>query len=93
MAMEGYDNVRMKFFRSMIDNHFDTGVIFMEGNYQPANRTFTYNTELEVVPGRKVKMRTTVRLVDGDHYTEERFEDHDGHEVRVTELVFTRQNK
>lgn len=90
MSIEGYDNVKMKFVRAMIDNHFDTGILVFEGDYDSANKTITYNAEIETAPGQKIKTRMLVKILDNDHYMEEGYENHGGHEVKVTELKYTR---
>jgi hypothetical protein len=55
MGMDGYDNVKQKFVSSWGDN-MGTGIILLEGDYDPATKTFTYTTEEEMVPGMKTKV-------------------------------------
>ena len=92
MTIEGYDNVKKRFVGAAIDNHWDTGIIPLEGSYDSATKTFIYNTEIETSPGIKRKMRRLVKILDNDHYTEEFYAEHNGHEVKVTEMRFTRVN-
>ena len=38
-----------------------TGILNLEGTYDAANKTFTYNTEVEAMPGMKTKVREVVK--------------------------------
>ena len=90
MIIDGYDNVKQKFVRAVIDNHWDTGILSFEGSFDAATKTITYDAELEDSPGVKVKMRWFLKILDSDHYMEEIYEDSDGHQVKDTEIHFTR---
>jgi hypothetical protein len=86
MIIEGYDNGRMRFVRAMINNHWDTGILTFEGSYDAATKTITYDAELEDSPGVKTKTRWLLRIRDNDHYMEEIYEEHDGRQVKGTEI-------
>ncbi|MGH8093876.1 MAG: DUF1579 domain-containing protein [Chthoniobacterales bacterium] len=90
MSIDGYDNVKQKFVSSWIDN-FGTGIMFSEGAYDPANKTFTYNSEEEMMPGMKTKVRELLKIVDKDHHVFEWYEDHAGQEVKTMEIDYTRK--
>jgi Protein of unknown function (DUF1579) len=90
MSVEGYDNVKKKFVRAIIDNHFDTGILMFEGDYDSANKTITYNADIESAPGQKIKTRILLKILDSDHYVEEFYENQGKQEVKVTELSYTR---
>ena len=60
MAVEGYDNVKKKFVSSWIDN-MGTGIQFSEGTYDPASKTFTYTSEMEMMPGMKTPVREVIK--------------------------------
>jgi ketosteroid isomerase-like protein len=90
IVIDGYDNVRMKFVRAMIDNHWDTGILSFEGSYDAATKTITYEAELEDSPGLKTKTRWFLKILDHDHYTEEIYEDNDGRQVKDTEIHYRR---
>src|SRR5689334_6846671 len=49
-ATEGFDNIKKKFVASWIDN-MGTGIMFMEGTYDPGTKTLTYTGESEMMPG------------------------------------------
>jgi Protein of unknown function (DUF1579) len=91
MATEGYDNAKKKFVSSWIDN-MGTGVMYMEGTYDPATKTLTYSGEYEMIPGTKTKVRETIKFSDKNHRTFEFYEDRGGKEVRTMELNYTRKS-
>jgi hypothetical protein len=90
MAIDAYDNVKQKFFSTWIDN-MGTSIEMLEGTYDPATRTFTYQTEEEPMPGVKKKARELVKLGDPNHYTLEWYEDQGGKEVKTMQISYTRQ--
>ena len=90
MEIDGYDNVKGKFFSTWIDN-MGTGVLLAEGSYDPADKTFTYHLEEEMMPGTKTKVRETVKVIDKDHHVFEWYEDRGGKEEKTMEITYTRQ--
>jgi hypothetical protein len=90
MGIDGYDNVKKKFVSSWIDN-MGTGIMFSEGEYDPATKTFTYTSEYEAIPGMKQKIREVIKIVDKDHHTFEWYEDRGGNEVKTMEIAYTRK--
>src|SRR5205814_9332297 len=56
MSIDSYDNVKQKFISSWMDN-LGTGIMAMEGTYDPVTKTFTYTGETEMVPGMKTPVR------------------------------------
>ena len=68
MGVEGYDNVKKKFVSSWIDN-MGTGIQFSDGTYDPATKTFTYTSEMEMMPGMKTPVREVIKMTDKDHMT------------------------
>jgi len=91
MAIEGYDNVKKKFVASWIDN-MGTGIMNLEGTFDPSSKTLTYLTEYEPMPGMKTKMRELVKITDKDHHTLEFFEDRGGKEVKTMEISYSRKS-
>jgi hypothetical protein len=92
MGIEGYDNVKKKFVGSWIDN-MGTGIMFAEGDYDPATKTFTYTGEIEAIPGMKQQIRETIKITDKDHHLFEWFENRGGQEVKTMEIAYTRSKK
>lgn len=90
MAIEGYDNVKKKFVSSWIDN-MSTMIMNSEGTYDPASKTFTYNAECEMLPGKTTKIREVIKIVDNDHHTFEWYDDSHGPESKTMEISYTRK--
>ncbi|MBC8110960.1 MAG: DUF1579 family protein [Verrucomicrobia bacterium] len=96
MYLEGYDNVKKKFFSSNINNESNTGIITLEGTYNPATKIITYEGESvshfhrDIVPGTMMKFLVLLKFIDNDHFTLEQRESIDGKEIVTTELKYTR---
>jgi len=90
MSLEGYDNVKKKFFATWIDS-MGTGLMYMEGSYDPTEKAFTFTGEEEMMPGMKMKVREVLKVVDANHHTLEWFEDRGGKEVKTMEINYTRK--
>jgi hypothetical protein len=90
MSLDAYDNAKQKFTSSWIDN-MGTGIMASEGTYDPATKTFTYNAEMEVIPGMKQKVQEMIKIVDKDHHTFEYYEDRGGQEAKTMEINYTRK--
>lgn len=90
MSIEGYDNVQKKFVSTWIDN-MGTGIIMSEGTYDPATKTFSYNAEMEMIPGVKTKVREVVKIIDANHHNFEWYEDRGGKEAKTMEISYTRK--
>ncbi|HWM25422.1 MAG TPA: DUF1579 domain-containing protein [Chthoniobacterales bacterium] len=92
MAIEGYDNAKKKFVSSWIDN-MSTMIMNSEGSYDAATKTFTYNAECEMMPGKTTKIREVIKVVDKDHHTFEWYDDSQGAEAKTMEISYTRSGK
>ena len=90
IAIEGYDNVKKKFVQTYITNHIGSDIVFWEGTYDSTTKTITFNSEEEIVPGMKAKVRELFIIHDKDHYTIENYDEEDGNNVKTAELNFTR---
>jgi hypothetical protein len=90
MSTDGYDNVKQKFTSSWMDN-MGTGIMTMEGTYDPATKTFTYTGEMEMVPGMKTPVRSVVKITDKNHHTFEWYENRGGQEMKTLEIEYTRK--
>ena len=90
MSVDGYDNVKQKFTSSWMDN-MGTGIMTMEGTYDPATKTFTYNGEMEMVPGMKTPVRSVVKVTDKNHRTFEWYENRGGQDMKTLEINYTRK--
>lgn len=69
-----------------------TGVMVMEGDYDPATKTYTFRGQMAdpMNEGAMIAIRETIRIVDADHHVMEMFEPHDGKEVRTMQIDYTR---
>jgi hypothetical protein len=92
MGLEGYDNVKKKFVASWIDN-MGTGIQFSEGTYDPATKTLTYTSEIEMMPGMKTPVREVLKVTDKDHMMLEWYENRGGQEKKTMEINYTRAGK
>jgi len=92
MGIEGYDNVKKKFVSSWIDN-MSTGIQFSEGTYDPASKTFTFTSEMEMMPGMKTPVREVLKMTDKDHMMMEWYETRSGQEKKTMEIAYTRAGK
>ena len=90
MSLEGYDNVKQKFVSSWVDN-MGTGIMDSEGTYDPATKTFTFNGEVEPVPGMKMGIREVIKVTDKNHHTFEWYENRGGQETKTLQIDYTRK--
>ena len=92
MGIEGYDNAKKKFVASWIDN-MGTGIQFSEGTYDPGTKTFTYTSEIEMIPGMKTPVREVIKATDKDHMVLEWYENRGGQDKKTMEINYTRAGK
>jgi hypothetical protein len=92
MGVEGYDNAKKKFVSSWVDN-MSTGIQFSEGTYDPATKTFTYTSEIEMMPGMKTPVREVIKVTDNNHMMLEWYENRGGQEKKTMEIAYTRAGK
>jgi Protein of unknown function (DUF1579) len=87
---EGYDNVKKKFVLTFINNHIGSGIVFSEGGYDSTTRTIIYESEVELMPERKMKVRKHFIIHDNDHYTLKYYRERDGKDFYGTITNYTR---
>jgi Protein of unknown function (DUF1579) len=92
MGLEGYDNIKKKFVAAWIDN-MGTGIQFSDGTYDPASKTMTYTSEIEMMPGMKTQVREALKITDSNHMTLEWYENRGGQEKKTMEIDYTRAGK
>jgi len=90
MGMDAFDNVKKKFVNTWGDN-MGTGIMMAEGDYDPATKSLTYISEMEMMPGMKTKVREVVKIADKDHHIMEWYEDRGGQDVKTMEINYTRK--
>ena len=91
MQIEGYDNPRMKFFTSAINNHIGSDIQVETGTYDAVKKQFTYDCDSELIKGQPKKNRRIISITDNNHYTETYYELQSGQYVKVRELDYTRK--
>jgi hypothetical protein len=89
-GMEAYDNLKKKFVATWADN-MGTGIMMMEGSYDPATKSFTYTGEEEMMPGMKSQIREVIKLTDKDHMQLEWYENQGGSEKKTMEIAYSRK--
>jgi len=90
MEIEGYDNGRMKFVATSINNHIGSDIEMEVGTYDSVAKSFTYAGESELIPGMKKQYQRVLKIIDNDHYVEEYYEDQNGKAIKVRELDYAR---
>ncbi len=90
LELEGYDNVKQKFVRTTIGNHLNSGMILYEGIYDPGNKTITFDSSFETIPGMVTKDHFLFIFVDKDNYKWEYYQDDHGKYRLGSEISFTR---
>ena len=90
MGIEGYDNVKKKFVASWVDN-MGTGIEFSEGTYDPSTKSFTYTSEIEMMPGMKTQVREVIKVADNNHMSLEWYENQGGQEKKTMEINYTKK--
>ncbi len=90
ISIEGYDNVKKKFVQAYITNHIGSDIAFWEGTYDSTTKTITFNSEQEIVPGMKDKLRELFIIHDKDNYTIEYYNEENGSYVKNAEINFKR---
>lgn len=91
-GLMGYDNVAGHYVGTWTDNTV-TGIVVGTGRYDPATRTYTFHDVMSdpLHPGQQTTMRETLQAVDADHLVQEMFDAHDGREVRILRVEYTRE--
>jgi hypothetical protein len=89
MGLEGYDNVKKKFVATWMDS-MGTGIMMMEGTYDPTTKAMTNTGVEEPLPGMKTTIRAVTTFPDKDHMTLEWFENWGGQEKKAMEINYTR---
>ncbi len=88
----GYDNARKVFQSTWIDN-FGTGIIQMEGPYDPATKTVTFKgKETDPMSGNNMDVRETFQFVDDNTQVIDMFMTKDGQEFKSMEIKSTRKS-
>lgn len=90
MQTEGFDNPRMKFVTTSINNHIGSDIEIQTGSYDENKKQFTYVWESELLKGQIVKNQRVLQIIDSNHYIESYYEQRSGKYVKVRELDYTK---
>ncbi len=91
MSLLGYDNAKKVFMSSWVDN-MGTGIMQMEGTWDPNTKTINFSgSTIDPMTGKEMKVRETYKIVDKNTHMMEMFMTQDGKESKSMEIKFTRK--
>ncbi len=91
MSLLGYDNSTKKFTSTWIDN-FGTGTLTMEGTWDGATKSITFNGKgVDPMTGKEVMMKQIWKFIDNDTQELLMFDNKTGKEVKSMEIKMTRK--
>jgi hypothetical protein len=92
MSILAYDNAKKMFLSSWIDN-MGTGMMHMEGKYDPATKTVTsWGKEMDPMTGKDMDVRETFTMVDDNNQMMTMYNTPaGGKEYKSMEIKFTRK--
>lgn len=90
LQLEGYDNVRMQFVTSSVNNHIGSDIQMQIGTYDSATHAFTYRWESELIPSQKIRNKRVLTITGANSYTEDYYEEKNGQYKKVRTLNYTR---
>jgi hypothetical protein len=93
LEIEGYDNVKKKFVKTLIGNHLNSGLTVSEGVYDSTKKAITFDSDFEAIPGMKLHDRVLYVFIDKNHYKWEVYQQENGKYRKGTEIDFTRNIK
>lgn len=87
----GYDNVTGHYTSTWADN-MSTGTMLANGDYDPAKKTYTYESEMPdpTAGGAMVPIRMDLRIVDADHHVFDMYESRGGKDVKTMMIEYAR---
>ncbi len=87
----GYDNARKVFVSSWIDN-MGTGIIYLEGKWDPENKSINFmGKETDPITGTERMVKEKVKWIDDNNQLMEMFTVQDGKDVKTMEIKLTRK--
>lgn len=86
-SVMGYDNVKKVFVSTWYDN-MSSGIMVMEGTYDPVKKVFTSRGRcVDPTAGSEVEMREVVTYTDDNNFHMEMYSTRDGRETKTMELT------
>lgn len=87
----GFNNATKKYQSTWIDN-MSSGMMKMEGTWDSTSKMLVMTgTETDMMTGKDLAVRETMKFPDDNHQTMEMFETRGGKESKVMEINFKRQ--
>src|SRR6266487_6138070 len=91
-SLVGYDNIKKAFQSTWIDN-MGTGIIHMEGTYDPSTKTITLTgKEMDPMSGKEMDIKQTMNFIDDNTQLMDMYTTKDGKEFKMMEIKFTRKS-
>ncbi len=91
-GLVAYDNTRKVFQSTWIDN-MGTGIINMEGTYDPATMMLTLTgKETDPTAGKEIDVKQTLKFIDDNNQLLEMYRVQDGKEFKMMEIKLTRKS-
>ena len=87
-----YDNAKKVYMSTWIDN-MGTGMMFLEGPYDPTTKTITLTGKMmDCTINKELDVRETYKIVDENYHVMEMFHTGmDGKEMKTMEIKYTRK--
>ena len=90
-GISGYDNFKKKFFSTWIDS-FGSGILHMEGQYNPELKTLTLEgTMADPATGKDMRVKEVLTYTSEDTHKFEMFMVMGDQEIKNMEIVYTRK--
>ena len=86
----GYDNAKKVFVSTWVDN-MGTGITYMVGTWDDANKTIHFTgTSVDPLSGKDLKVRQDLKFTDSNNQLLEMYTTKNGKEFKSMEIKFTR---
>ncbi len=91
LSILGYDNAKKVFMSTWIDN-MGTGIMNMEGTWDPATKSINFKgVTVDPTTGKDMNVKETFSIVDNDTQKMEMYMVNNGQDVKTMEIVFKRK--
>jgi hypothetical protein len=91
MSILGYDNLKKVFVNSWIDN-MGTGIMFMEGKWDPATRSINFKGKIsDPISGKEQPVREVFKIIDDNNQLMTMYNTMNGKEYKSLEIKFKRK--
>ncbi len=91
ISVTGYDNAKKIFVSTWIDN-MGSGMMYMEGTWDDANKTINMKgKQTDPLTGKSIDIRETLKIVDDKNHVMEMFETREGKERKIMEIKMTKK--